>query len=217
MPFLSACNRVKLRPMPARNKSSNKPHQGQSQIRIIGGQWRSRKLTFPILEGLRPTPDRVRETLFNWLQSTIPGARCLDLFSGSGALGLEALSRGANHCTFIDIAAASCQALRDNLKQLDCSSAAVIQRDALQWLKQLPDNNDGSETQCFDVIFLDPPFNKDLCEQVCQLLVEKKLISSRGYIYIETETRAPLMRHWPLSREKISGQVKYRLYQHLPN
>ena len=199
--------------MQTRNKAGNKFDQGPSQVRIIGGQWRSRKLSFPVLDGLRPTPDRVRETLFNWLQSTIPGARCLDLFSGSGALGFEALSRGADHCTFIDIAPASCQALRDNLKKLECDSAEVLQRDAKQWLRQLPDAVEGTNTLQFDVIFIDPPFNKDLCEQICQLMVEKKIISERGFIYIETERRAPRVNHWPLHREKTSGQVQYRLYQ----
>ncbi|NQZ33696.1 MAG: 16S rRNA (guanine(966)-N(2))-methyltransferase RsmD [Oceanospirillaceae bacterium] len=199
--------------MQTRNKAGNKFDQGPSQVRIIGGQWRSRKLSFPVLDGLRPTPDRVRETLFNWLQSTIPGARCLDLFSGSGALGFEALSRGADHCTFIDIAPASCQALRDNLKKLECDSAEVLQRDAMQWLRQLPDAVEGTNTLQFDVIFIDPPFNKDLCEQICQLMVEKKIISERGFIYIETERRAPRVNHWPLHREKTSGQVQYRLYQ----
>ena len=199
--------------MQTRNKAGNKFDQGPSQVRIIGGQWRSRKLSFPVLDGLRPTPDRVRETRFNWLQSTIPGARCLDLFSGSGALGFEALSRGADHCTFIDIAPASCQALRDNLKKLECDSAEVLQRDAMQWLRQLPDAVEGTNTLQFDVIFIDPPFNKDLCEQICQLMVEKKIISERGFIYIETERRAPRVNHWPLHREKTSGQVQYRLYQ----
>jgi len=199
--------------MSARKKTANKPHQGPSHIRIIGGQWRSRKLSFPILEGLRPTPDRVRETLFNWLQTAVPGARCLDLFAGSGALGLEALSRGAQSCTFIDMAPASCHALRDNLKNLDCQSAEVVQRDAVQWLQQLPDATNGQNTVSFDLIFLDPPFNKDLCEQICQLLIDKNVVSERGFIYIETEPRAQLVNHWPLHREKTSGQVRYRLYQ----
>lgn len=200
--------------MQARNKAGNKSNQGPSQVRIIGGQWRSRKLEFPILDGLRPTPDRVRETLFNWLQSAIPGARCLDLFSGSGALGLEALSRGAQSCTFIDIAPVSCKALRDNLKKLDCDAAQVLQRDTMQWLKQLPAPQDTDNPLRFDVIFIDPPFNKDLCEQICQLLVEKQIVSERGFIYIESEPRAQLVNHWPLHREKTSGQVRYRLYQH---
>jgi len=199
--------------MSARKRSDNKPHSGSSQIRIIGGQWRSRKLSFPVLEGLRPTPDRVRETLFNWLQSTIPGARCLDLFAGSGALGLEALSRGAHSCTFIDMASASCQTLRENLKTLDAQGAEVVQSDALQWLQRLPNASDSANSPCFDVVFIDPPFNQDLCEKICQLLVDKGVVSERGFIYIETEPRAQLVNHWPLHREKTSGQVRYRLFQ----
>ena len=184
------------------------------QIRIIGGQWRSRKLNFPEADGLRPTPDRVRETLFNWLQSRIPGARCLDLFAGSGALGLEALSRGASHCMFIDIAHPSCQALRNNVLKLACENAQIIQMDTLNWLQQRANAGaNNATTDKFDVVFLDPPFHTTLCQEVCQLLIDKDLLNPNAYIYIETEHRAAIDVDWAVHREKTAGQVRYRLYK----
>ncbi|MEM5530780.1 16S rRNA (guanine(966)-N(2))-methyltransferase RsmD [Gammaproteobacteria bacterium AS21] len=195
--------------MPLKKKPL-KAEQTHSQLRIIGGQWRSRKIDFPTVDGLRPTPDRVRETLFNWLQNTVPSAHCLDLFAGSGALGIEALSRGAQSCTFIDIDHLCCQALRTNLQKLQCESAEVRQTSALQWLNQISVN---STDKKFHVVFLDPPFNQDLCQQICQLLIDKQLLADDAYVYIETEPHANINIDWPLHREKISGQVHYRLYR----
>src|SRR5512134_933490 len=123
---------------------------GGNQLRIIGGRWRSRRLRFPPLPGLRPTPDRVRETLFNWLTPVIAGARCLDLFAGSGALGIEALSRGAAAVTFVERHPQAVRGLRANLAQLRAEGARVEQADALLWLRQAP--------QPFTVVFLNPPF-----------------------------------------------------------
>jgi len=195
--------------MPSKKKPS-KAAQTQSQLRVIGGQWRSRKIEFPIVDGLRPTPDRVRETVFNWLQNAVPSAHCLDLFAGSGALGIEALSRGAQSCTFIDIDNSCCQALRTNLQKLQCESAEVRQTSALQWLNQISAN---ATDKKFHLVFLDPPFNQDLCQQICQLLIDKQLLADDAYVYIETEPRANINIDWPLHREKISGQVHYRLYR----
>ncbi|TPW17985.1 MAG: methyltransferase, partial [Halothiobacillaceae bacterium] len=121
----------------------------RNSLRIIGGTWRSRRLEFPTVEQLRPTPDRVRETLFNWLQHRIGGARCLDLFAGSGALGFEALSRGANEVVFVEIDPAAVQALRANAQRLQADNAQIIHEEALRYLAKPADP--------FDIIFLDPP------------------------------------------------------------
>ncbi|MGB1239770.1 MAG: 16S rRNA (guanine(966)-N(2))-methyltransferase RsmD [Pseudomonadales bacterium] len=191
--------------MPSRKP---KPAINTSQLRIIGGQWRSRKLDFAAVEGLRPTPDRVRETLFNWLQHSIAGAHCLDIFAGSGALGLEALSRGAEHCTFIDLASAPCQHLRDNCKKLDCQRANIVQADAQQWLEQ-----QRPQAAAFDVIFLDPPFNKNLLAPMCERIEALGLLKEGGYIYTECERTLQVHLPWKLHREKTAGQVRYALWQ----
>ncbi len=192
-------------------KTTNKSQQ-PLQLRVIGGQWRSRKLHFPDLPGLRPTPDRVRETLFNWLQNTVPAAQCLDLCAGSGALGIEALSRGAKHCAFVDLAALSCRALQVNLNKLECTTAEVVQFDVIKWLEQTSSNQQQSAKQ-YDIVFLDPPFGLNLCQNICQLLIEKNLLSSNAFVYVETELSAELSLPWTLHREKTSGQVRYRLYK----
>lgn len=194
--------------MRASKRSNKAPSIAVSQIRVIGGQWRSRKLSFPAIEGLRPTPDRVRETVFNWLQNAVPGAQCLDLFAGSGALGIEALSRGAQHCTFIDISPVACKTLKDNLTTLKCQQADVLQRDTLQWATQ-----QSNSTEKFDLVFLDPPFHKGLCQTLCQQLIDSEQLAPNAYVYIETEHDVPLTIPWRLHREKRSGQVHYRLYQ----
>jgi 16S rRNA (guanine966-N2)-methyltransferase len=126
-------------------------------LRIIGGTWRGRKLRFPAAAAIRPTPDRVRETLFNWLQAAIPGAHCLDLFAGSGALGLEALSRGAAQVTFVDQDEAAAAALRARLTEWQAHGAEVVRGDALRFL--------GRPAQACDVVFLDPPFAGELLER----------------------------------------------------
>ena len=198
--------------MSTRTKQPKKPVQQASQVRIIGGKWRSRKLSFPPIQGLRPTPDRVRETLFNWLQNTLPGARCLDLFAGSGALGIEALSRGAKNCTFVDLAPQSCQSLKQNLSLLECSDGKIVQGDALAWLQRTAVTSTAADNS-YNVIFMDPPFNGDFCQSVCQLLIDKNLLADDCYIYIETELQVELTLSWTLHREKISGQVRYRLYK----
>ena len=176
-----------------------------SQLRIIGGQWRGRKLSFPELPGLRPTPDRVRETLFNWLAPIVPGSHCLDLFAGSGALGLEALSRGAASATFVDSAPAVVRQIRDNLSLLNGNGVA-LQASALQWLQQ-----GGNER--FDLVFLDPPFRQGLIDEVISPLLP--LLADEAWIYLETgrdEVLPALPEDWSLHRDKQAGQVSYRLY-----
>jgi 16S rRNA (guanine966-N2)-methyltransferase len=195
-----------------RKKSAPKSHKHSNQLRIIGGQWRGRKLSFPTTEGLRPTADRVRETLFNWLSPSISGANCLDLFAGSGALGLEALSRGASACCFVDTAPAATQHIAANLSLLQCDTAITHTTQAAHWLEQL----DPASSEAFDIIFLDPPFGKNLAEKCLALIDQKQLVRNDGLVYLETnrdEALPATPSHWQLQREKTAGQVSYRLYR----
>lgn len=186
-------------------------------VRIIAGQWRNRKVPFADIPGLRPTPDRVRETLFNWLQPVIVGSRCLDLFAGSGALGLEALSRGAGHCLFVDQHSQSISAIHDNLGRLNAHNGETMLGDTLQILQRL--HQSPSDKQ-FNVVFIDPPYAIDCALQCCRLLVEHEWLASEAYIYIESaksieETQLPA--NWHLHRQKKAGQVHYHLaIQHGP-
>ncbi|GAA0789550.1 16S rRNA (guanine(966)-N(2))-methyltransferase RsmD [Marinobacterium sediminicola] len=204
--------------MPRRNNSrSRRPAapQPQSNVRIIGGEWRGRKLDFPAIEGLRPTPDRVRETLFNWLQAYVPGARCLDLFCGSGALGLEALSRGAASVTFVDQAPEVVRQLRSNLNSLKAQNAELIGNSVPTWLEQRSTN----EEVRYDLVFMDPPFRKGLAAPVCALLEQHQLLADEALIYVETEVELQLEQlphNWQLYREKQAGQVAYRLFMRQP-
>lgn len=193
-------------------KQSGKVAIPSSQLRIIGGEWRGRKLEFLSIDGLRPTPDRVRETLFNWVQTSIPGAQCLDLFSGSGALGLEALSRGAQSTTFIERDIAAARQLNSNIQQLKCQNAEVIQADVIGWLNARQEDLESH----YDIVFMDPPFRKDLVEQCCVLLEQKNLLREDALIYIETESELAQLAvpsHWHEHRSKTAGQVTYRLFQ----
>jgi len=185
-------------------KASTSTRQ-QGSLRIIGGQWRSRKLDFEGAAGLRPTSDRIRETLFNWLNPTIHGARCLDLFAGSGALGLEALSRYAAHCDFVDTDRNSCQQIRQQLENLRCPHATVHSKEALAFL--------GKSAQSYNIIFLDPPFHLDLLAPVITNLT-KQALKPHTQIYIETasdEALPALPANWQIDKEKKAGQVVYRL------
>jgi 16S rRNA (guanine966-N2)-methyltransferase len=178
------------------------------QLRIIGGTWRGRRFRFPASSQIRPTPDRVRETLFNWLGSRVSGARCLDLFAGSGALGLEALSRGAAEVTFVerDSAAASELALR--LTEWGASGARVERGDALQFLRG------PAPAQPYDIVFLDPPFAEGLLESTAELLEIRHWLAAAAYIYVECAARdgmPPLPGPWTLVRAKQAGEVGYHL------
>jgi len=178
-----------------------------NQIRIIGGRHRGRKITFPDQTGLRPTGDRLRETLFNWLQPLIPGARCLDLFAGSGALGFEAASRGAASVVMVEKAKQVARSLADAIKQLELDQVELQQSDALTWLS--------GEPQPFDVIFLDPPFADKLLEPICNKLQQGWLADdARLYIEIDAKDKLPeLPENWLPLKEKKAGQVRYFLYQ----
>ena len=179
------------------------------QLRIIGGHWRSRILRFRAVGGLRPTPQRVRETLFNWLAADIPDSRCLDLFAGSGALGLEALSRGAAHCCFVEKQRRSAEGLREHLQQLQCDGAQVICADALRLSRRPPPGPP------FDVVFLDPPFGSDFLPRLGQNLEQGGWLAAGAHIYIEAGARQEppeLPAHWRELRDKCAGEVRFRLF-----
>ena len=179
-----------------------------NQVRIIGGRHRGRRLHFLPGRGLRPTPDRVRETLFNWLQGEVRGARCLDLFAGSGALGLEALSRGAAYLCAVEQNRAAAQRLRDNVALLhEESTVEVMLADALRLLKARPD-------AAFDIVFLDPPFADGLLPAVCRMLEENDWLGPAAMVYLEQDVKRiwpSLPSTWSLYREGKAGQSAHRL------
>ena len=185
-----------------------KGKRGHNQLRLIGGQWRGRKLSFTPIEGLRPTPDRVRETLFNWLAGDLHGAQCLDLFAGSGALGLESLSRGAAHCDFVDTSNVAIKQLRSHLQILDDDSRGHCHTDsALSYLAKAK--------QQWDIVYLDPPFGQDLLAPCCKILDEEKCLTPGARVYIESGTKDQLPEFpasWEPHREKKAGDVSYRLF-----
>lgn len=177
-------------------------------LRIIGGTWRSRRLAVADLPGLRPTPDRVRETLFNWLAPLIEGSRCLDLFAGSGALGFEAASRGAAQVVMVERAPIALQALRANRSTLAADyQIDIIQAEALEWLRT-------TEPVPFDLVFLDPPFSAHLLAPSCLALHQGGWLNPKANIYLETGTRSGLPSlppEWNLIRDRQAGQVRYAL------
>ncbi len=186
------------------------------ELRIIGGEWRSRVIPFDAdpKTGLRATPDRVRQTVFDWLHPVINGALCLDVFAGSGALGIEALSRGAGHCTFIDTGRAQAQGIRSVLATLKAGDrATVVQADALRWL-HTPTLASG--TQGFDVVFLDPPFGGTLLEQALPLLAPLLKPAHRVMLEWGTEAAPELPPGYEWLKQKQAGAVGYGLVQHLP-
>ncbi len=176
------------------------------QLRIIGGRWRGTKLRFPDVEAIRPTPDRVRETLFNWLAPVISGARCLDLFAGSGALGFEALSRGAREVVFVDRDARVAGYLQETLARLNSNDAEVLVNDAQRYLKETSGK--------FDVVFLDPPFGAAMLQETCAALQAANCLTSGGFVYLESEAEAGepvLPAAWTLFRSGRAGKVGYHL------
>ena len=199
------------RPARPSKKPVHNQHNGVGQLRIIGGEWRSRKLSFPDLPGLRPTPDRVRETLFNWLAPYVAGAKVLDPFAGSGAVFLEALSRGAASGLALDSSNVAISSLREHLGTLRCTVGQAQTADALRYLESQP-------ATPFDLAFLDPPFNQNLLPAACALLEERGWLADNAWIYTESET-APstlgLPGTWRLHREQKSGQVYYALWQRM--
>lgn len=188
-------------------KSQKPPPGKRNSLRIIGGGWRGRRVHFPDSPGLRPTADRIRETVFNWLQFSLAGTRCLDLFAGSGALGLEALSRGARQVVFVDDATAVVQSLREELGRLDGAvRAQVLQTTAARYL--------GQPGEPFDVIFLDPPFAPGALAEPVALIEAGGWIKPGGWLYLESERQAGpprLPTRWDLVKSKSAGEVGYHL------
>jgi len=181
------------------------------ELRIIGGRWRGRKLHFPALPGLRPSPNRVRETLFNWLMPELSGAHCLDLFAGSGALGLEALSRGAASCWFVDTARAASQQIQLHLATLQSSDGRVVNADTSTWLKTKT-----ADAPTFHLVFLDPPFRQGLLDDCCAQLEHGNWLTANALIYIESaadEALPTVPSNWSIHRDKQAGQVAYRLFR----
>lgn len=166
-------------------------------------------MAFPDSPGLRPTPDRVRETLFNWLEPVIVNARCLDLYCGSGALGFEALSRGAQTVTFVDNAPKVIAQIKSNADWLGCTGAQIISANALDWLNLQSDN----VLSGYDIIFLDPPFRQDLLFNACKLINERQLIKPQGHIYLEAERghALKLPENWRIHRHKKAGNIDFYL------
>ena len=176
-------------------------HKAPNQVRIIGGLWRSRVIEFPDSIGLRPTPDRVRETLFNWLGQRLDEKICLDLFAGSGALGFEALSRGASEVVMVEQSAVVARGLTENAQRLGANGATIVNANATQYLH--------GATRRFDVIFLDPPFNQGLLEQALALLTP--WLAIEGKVYIESELPFAPSPIWKILKQSRAGQVKFQL------
>ncbi len=179
-------------------------------LRIIGGTWRGRKLRFPAGADIRPTPDRVRETLFNWIGAAVRDAECLDVFAGSGALGLEALSRGAAHVTFIDRDTAAARALAQLVREWRAANAQIVRADALRYLAGV--------ARPMDVVFLDPPFTAQLLSEAAALLEQRHWLKPGALIYLECAARAGLPSlppAWQPLKAKQAGEVGYHLFAHV--
>lgn len=175
-------------------------------IRIIGGQWARRRLPVVAVPGLRPTGDRMRETLFNWLQFELPGARVLDAFAGTGALGLESLSRGAAQAVFVERHPKAVRQLQANLRRLKAEGAQLVQADTLRYLE--------GQAEPFDIVFVDPPFDTQLQQAVVERL-SAGWVKPGGWVYVEQPRRQVLPQvpdHWSLHRDKAAGEVRYLLY-----
>ncbi|ROQ24283.1 16S rRNA (guanine(966)-N(2))-methyltransferase RsmD [Gallaecimonas pentaromativorans] len=178
------------------------------QIRIISGLYRGRKLPVQDLEGLRPTTDRVKETLFNWLQGQTQGAKVLDCFAGAGALGFEALSRHAASLVLVEIDKNAARQLVDNLARLDAKAGHVVQADVLDWLANTP-------AEPADLVFIDPPFGKQLAAPTLSLLESGGWLSDGAWVYVEVEKGLDFTwpSNWRLHRELNAGQVQAKLFQ----
>ncbi len=187
----------------------------QNKLNIIGGNWRSRKISFEDADGLRPTPARVRETLFNWLQYDILGSHCLDLYAGSGALSFEAASRGAKSVIQVENNPIACRSLKTNALSLGAEQVKIVQSDVFRYL--------ASDAQAFDIVFIDPPFNLNLAAQTCQWLEDKGWLASYAKIYVETERTnvdtqgvfqlQEIPENWRLLKQKTAGEVMYHLFE----
>ncbi len=193
---------------PSVQKNAEPHHGGPGVVRIISGQWKGRKLPVLDVQGLRPTTDRVKETLFNWLMQDIHGKKVLDCFSGSGSLAFEALSRHAQSALLLEMDAKAARQLGQHLKTLQCENAQVLQVDSLQFLAKPASHQ-------FDLVFIDPPFRQGLVDKCCTLL-ENGWLTPDALIYLECEKELPISNlpsNWRVIKEKIAGQLAYRLLQ----
>jgi 16S rRNA (guanine966-N2)-methyltransferase len=181
-----------------------------SKLRIIGGEWRSRQLSFQDTPGLRPTPARVRETLFNWLQHDVVASRCLDLYAGSGALGVEAASRGAKAVVQVESNAQACRQLKENTVKLAAKQIKIVQQDVFRFL--------AGDADPFNLVFLDPPFAQQMVQQTCQWLEDKGWLTTSGKVYIEVEKGLQLNdlpKNWQKLKKKTAGEVDFYLFERL--
>ncbi|HHT0592531.1 TPA: 16S rRNA (guanine(966)-N(2))-methyltransferase RsmD [Legionella anisa] len=180
----------------------------KQSIRIIGGLYRGKKLHFPDVEGLRPTPDRVRETLFNWLMHDTREARCLDAFAGSGALGLEAFSRGAARVVFLEQSPKAYTHLQKIIASFNSPKLKLLQTDAVEYLQR--------NQEQFDIIFLDPPFAQNYLPQCISNITQSNILKPGGLVYIESPIAIQLdEKHWRQIKQKQAGQVVYSLFEKL--
>jgi len=188
-----------------RNNRGSQGSAGHGKLRIIGGRWRSRQLPIIDAEGLRPTTDRVRETLFNWLQQDIAGCRCLDLFAGTGALGFEAASRGASDVVMVEKANAVFQQLKQNASLLDADNVQLLHRNAIEYLQQLTSAAD------FDIVFLDPPYQSGLLSAAIAALT----LPAGVIVYVEANVAEEITvpANWVQLKDKTAGQIHYCLYE----
>ncbi len=188
--------------------AANKKSQ-PGRLRIVAGKWRSRLLDIAEVPGLRPTSERVRETLFNWLAPSIQGARCLDLFAGTGALGFEAMSRGATEVVFVENSRRAIKAIEKSTKILDAAGVVVHCGDATEYLRD-------ARPASFDIIFLDPPFADDSLEALCRQIDDRGILAPGGRIYLEQDRAKPeteLPDRWRILRNKTAGNVRYMLVE----
>lgn len=197
---------IKLKFLEGRPRVTKK----HNTVRINAGEWRSRVLKFPDIEGLRPTPDRVRQTVFNWLGQDLSGQHCLDLFAGTGVMGFEALSRHAKSAVLVELAKPALTALAINKQMLQADHAHIVSQDALQFLARKP-------SQQYDIVFCDPPYHKGWLAQILPLL--KPHLSANALVYIEAEfaldSDVNLVSHltndWVIEKQKKTGSVFYHL------
>jgi 16S rRNA (guanine966-N2)-methyltransferase len=179
------------------------------RLRIVAGKWRSRLLDIADAPGLRPTSERVRETVFNWLAPLIQGARCLDLFAGSGALGFEALSRGAASVVFVDNSGSAIKAIEKSARALEAAGADIHRGDAADYVRN-------ARPASFDIIFLDPPFADDRLDDLCALIEERGILAPGGRVYLEQDrgqAETPLPDRWRVLKDKTAGNVRYMLVE----
>jgi 16S rRNA (guanine966-N2)-methyltransferase len=184
-------------------------NKATGQVRIIAGEWRGRKLPVPDIAGLRPSGDRSRETLFNWLSAAVPGARCADLFAGSGALGFEAASRGAAQVDLVEISPVAVSSLLDSAQRLDALQVKVHRANVVEWIR-------GRPADSLDIVFMDPPFDSGLAVRAARLLQERACVRIGGFVYVETAVRLPALTlgaEFAVHREQVLGEVRMQLFR----